>query len=333
MNLKKRKSRVSRYRQRVWLVLSGVGSLVLLLLSSCFEIVQVNQPNSAQVGEEITVTIQAEVTGKDGSLLIFGFCAPRAWQAYAHTTVSFESSIGSSTMSLIDPEEVDAENKKPWAEQIADRVGFGGNYGEMEWLVFKADGEFTPPDGTSMDSPVTGTITLKTRVGASNLITQLGYFLGEGTWGYLNDDSNSTFFFEETCLEVTGASGQAQDLCGPPPRQLVSLATYTFNDLITIIFDAQEDQTALVGAEQVFMCSEAIYAGGTARICEQSQKTEMKLVGPDIWQLTIWPPKFYAVADGHMISELLVNFQDANGGTIVRNVSGNDFQILTKCFQ
>ena len=205
---------VNQYNRLPRGLIMGIITLLVLFVS-CFNIVRVNQPSSATVGEEITVTIDVEVTDDAGSTLIFGFCAPRSWRASDHTQVSFVSSIGNSTMSLIDPNEVDPENKQPWAQQIIERVGFGGNYGEMEWVVFKADNSFTPPSTTSEDDPVTGTITIKTTVGSSNIITQLGYFLGEADWGYLDDNSNSTFFFEQTCLEVQGASGQPQDLCGP----------------------------------------------------------------------------------------------------------------------
>jgi len=307
-------------------------ALLVLLLASCFEIVRVNQPTSASVGEEITVTIDVEVTGKDGGTLIFGFCAPRAWQAAKNTTVSFTSSIGNSTLSLIDPSEVDAEMKKPWAEQITEREGFGGNYGEMSWTVFKADNDFTPPDDTNEDNPVTGTITLKTVVGQSNIITQLGYFLGEGFWGYLGDGSNSLSFFEETCLEVSGAPGQAVNLCGPQPRKLINLETYTFNDLITITFDATEDETDLIGASGVYLCARAVTNSGTSEVCERSPRTALRKVGEDLWSITIWPPTYFDIEDGNSIGELLMNFQNESGDIIVRAFGDSDFQVLPKCF-
>ncbi|MBK8501368.1 MAG: DUF4961 domain-containing protein [Saprospiraceae bacterium] len=253
-----------------------IATTLLVFFISCFNIVRVNQPSSAMIGEEITVTIDVGITDDAGSTLIFGFCAPRSWRAFDYTQVSFVSSIGNSTMSLIDPNEVDPENKQPWAQQIIERVGFGGNYGEMEWVVFKADNSFTPPSTTSEDDPVTGTITIKTKVGPSNIITQLGYFLGEADWGYLDDNSNSTFFFEKTCLEVQGASGQPQDLCGPSPRKLIGLETYDFNDLLIITFDAKEDTTMLIGANKVYLCSTAIHSSGSTQRCEKTPNTEMK---------------------------------------------------------
>ena len=306
--------------------------LIILMGESCLTIVKVHQPATATVGEKITVTIDAEVTGDAGSTLIFGFCAPRSWSAAKNTQVSFVSTIGNSTMTLIGDEVVDVENKKPWASQIADRVGFGGNYGEVEWIVFKADNQYTPPSGTDENSPVTGTITLETLVGESNIITQLGYFLGEADWGYLNDDGNSTFFFEQKCIEIHGAPGQAQDLCGPAPRRLIGLDTYTFNDLLTITFDAQEDQTALIGADQVYLCSRAVSTEGEKAVCGASKKTQMKQISPDLWQISIWPPSYYQISDAEEISELLINFQDESGAVIVRSVSETDFQVLPKCF-
>lgn len=323
-NLRKQIQTVKVY---TWLGLM----LVIIILGSCFNVVRVNQPSTANVGEEITVTLDVEITDDAGSTLIFGFCAPRAWRASANTSVSFASSIGNSTMSLIDPNEVDAENKRSWGAQITERVGFGGNYGEMEWVVFKADNSFTPPSSTSEDDPVTGTVTMKTKVGESNVITQLGYFLGEADWGYLNDDGNSTFYFEKTCLEVSGASGQPQDLCGPAPRRLVNLETYNFSDLLIITFDAQEDATALIGAEDVYLCAFAITENRTVERCDKIPESRMTKIGADLWQIAIWPPSYFEI-DGSEITELSVNFQDKSGDTVVKNVSGRDFQILPKCF-
>ncbi len=305
-------------------------ALLLTLFSSCFEILEVRQPSTVQVGEVFSIEIDAKLTGEDGNTLIFGFLAPRSWRPDANTEVSFTSTIGNSTMSLIDPEEVEIDNKQPWEEALNERVGFGSNYGEVRWTIFKADNDLDP-SGTSEDNPVTGTITITTQAGGSNLITQLGYFIGESVWGFLDDGSNSTFTFVEECIEVSGAAGQAQNLCGPAPRQLISLPSYNFNDVLTITFDAREDSTALIGANEVFACYIAINGGGSTEICEHSTKTSMEMVGPDLWQMTIWPPSYFGL-DGNDISEILVNFRDATGSIVVKDVGGNDFQILAKCF-
>ncbi len=307
------------------------GGCLILWFSSCLEILQVNQPSQVQVGDEFTVTVEAQLTGKDGSTLIFGFLSPLAWKSAANTTVSFESTIGGSTMSIIDPNEVEGANMQVWEEALNERVGIGGNYGEMKWTIFQADTDLDPA-GISEDNPATGTITIHTKAGESNQITQLGYFIGEGVWGFLNEGTNSAFTFVEECIEVTGASGQAQNLCGPAPRQLIDLPTYTFEDVLTLTFDAQEDTTSLIGSPEVFACYTAVHSSGMTTVCNNNEKTKMKSVAPDVWQMTIWPPSFFGLDQGNEISEILVNFQDAAGNTIVRDVSGNDFQILAKCF-
>ncbi len=309
----------------------SMSAFLLTQLANCFEITGADQPAKALVGEEITIDVDVKLSGKDGSTLVFGFLAPKAWKPAEVTSVSFSSTIGNGTMSLMPPDEVDAENKLPWAPQIREKVGFGQNYGEVEWIVFKADQDLTPPGNTSPENPVTGVVTVKTRAGASNMIAQLGYFVGEAVWGYLEGD-NSNFFFSGECIEITGADGQPQNLCGPAPRKLVNLETYTFNDILTIIFDAQEDSTALIGANKVFFCSRAIHEGGVGEACDFSAKTEMTRVGEDLWNLTLWPKSYYNIPEGSGISEILANFQDETGGVIVRDVSGNDFQILEKCF-
>ena len=131
-----------------------------------------------------------------------------------------------------------------------------GNYGDVEWIVYKADMDFTPPDNTDESNPVTGTITITTTVGQTNMKVNLGYFLGEAFWGYLKDsDGNSTYQFASKCLEVVGGTGSTVNLCGPAPRKLVELPTFTFDDILTIVFDGNEDSTALIGAEKIYLCS------------------------------------------------------------------------------
>jgi hypothetical protein len=305
---------------------------VTLSLPKCFEITEVRQPEMITVDETFTIEVDVELTGKDGEILVFGFLAPRAWQVASNTTVEFTSSIGNSTMSLMPADEVDAENKLPWAEQIADREGIGSNYGEVEWVVFKADNNIVPPASTGPDDPANGTIFIETKAGPSNMITQLGYFVGEGIWGYLNDGNNSISYFKEPCVEVTGASGQAQNLCGPAPRQLIKLTGFNFNDILTVTFDAVEDSTALIGASNVYFCSTAVHDGGEATECSMDRGAEMIKVGEDLWSITIWPPAYYGLEEGVEIGEILCSFRDGSG-IVVQDPSGNDFQILAKCFQ
>lgn len=305
---------------------------VTLSLPKCFEITEVRQPEMVSVDETFTIEVDVKLTGPDGEILVFGFLAPRAWQVASNTSVEFTSSIGNSTMSLMPADEVDAENMLPWPSQITDREGIGANYGEVEWVVYKADRSIVPPSGTSEDDPVTGTIFVTTKAGSANLITQLGYFVGEGIWGYLNDGNNSLSYFAEPCIEVTGASGQAQNLCGPAPRQLVELIAYDFNDILTITFDAVEDSTALIGADMVYFCSSAVFDGGQANECAMDRGAEMTRVGNDLWSITIWPPAYYGLDEGTEIGEILCTFRDGSG-TVVTDPSGNDFQILAKCFQ
>lgn len=307
-------------------------AVITLSLPKCFEITEVRQPETALVDETINIEVDIEVTGKDGDRLVFAFLAPRSWSAAKKTTMHFTSTIGGSNMSLMDPEELDPVSNLPWAQQITEREGIGENYGEVQWVVYKADDALAPPGNTSPDNPVNGTIFIETKVGPSNIITQLGYFVSEAFWGYLDDGNNSLSFFYDPCIEVSGASGQAQNLCGPAPRRLVDLNQYTFEDVLTIRFDAMEDSTALVGAGQVFFCSKGIFDSGPTEICETTTRTEMISGGDNIWYLTLWPPEYYSVPNGEIMSELLCNFQDKNG-TIIKDPSGNDFQILAKCFQ
>ena len=313
-------------------ILVNLLATVTLSLPKCFEITEVRQPETVQVEQEFTIEVDVELTGKDGEILVFAMLAPAAWRWASNTEVSFTSSIGGSTMSLMPDGEVDAENKLPWPAQIADREGIGQNYGEVEWVVYKADNAITPPSNTSADNPANGTITVRTKAGTTNMISQMGFFVGEAVWGYLNDGNNSIAFFQDPCIEVQGGSGQPQNLCEPAPTRIVDLTTFTFDDILTIVFDAKEDTTDLIGASKIFFCSRAVYDGGVSEVCDMTVKSEMRSLGNDKWQLAIWPPDYYDVVNGEAISEILCSFQD-DTGIVVKDPSGNDFQILAKCFQ
>ena len=109
------------------------------------------------------------------------------------------------------------------------------------------------------------------------------------------------------------------------------METYNFNDLLIITFDAQEDTTALIGADAVYLCAQAITVNGAILRCYKIEESRMKKIGSDLWQIAIWPPSYFEI-DGAEITELSVNFQDKSGDTVIKNVSGRDFQILPKCF-
>ncbi len=156
----------------------AIFALLLLVLASCIEILNFSQPSTAVVNEEITTTFDVKITNEFGSIMVFAFLAPLSWKPRENTTVSYQSDQGNSTFSLMPDDEVDAENELPWKQQITDRVGIGNNYGEVGWVVFKADVVNPIPAGTNENNPIVATVTVKTKVGASNVITSLGYFVG-----------------------------------------------------------------------------------------------------------------------------------------------------------
>ena len=146
--------------------------------------------------------------------------------------------------------------------------------------------------------------------------------------------------YEWKKMAITGASADATDLTGPAPTYTATVAAgadgYTFDDIITIGFDAKEGylgaNTALYNAGEVYMCATALLGDGTtvAKV-DRSASAKMTLSGADTWSKTIWPPAYFGVSN-QIITEIHLNFQNADGSIVVKNPGyGTDMVFGEKC--
>lgn len=306
--------------------------LGLMVFTMCMTILSVDQPTAVDANETFQITVQVDVEDDDQPDnddtgdpygFVFSILAPRAWAAASITTVRFESTVGNTAMRLVNPDEIDSDTKTPWNEAFLSKFGTGENYGEVEWITFIAEENFSAPTGA------TGTVFIETTAGPDNLITQMGYGISNDIWG-LSDDNFDVFFTD--CMTVSNGSGFPQNLCGPRPRQLVEQSTFTLDDLITIVFDASEGDNSLVGASAVYFCATATSGSTAFEICEVSDETKFEFLGNDIWELTIWPRSYFGIPEGDPIDFLQVSFTNASGSIEIRNSDGSQFVIPPKCF-
>src|SRR5687767_7085244 len=76
-----------------------------LLMAQCFEIVSIDQPGTANAGDEITVKLQIELkpTSSDNYRLVAAILVPRSWKTATdgNTTITYTSSKGNGIMTLI----------------------------------------------------------------------------------------------------------------------------------------------------------------------------------------------------------------------------------------
>ena len=343
--------------------------LVFLFVTSCFDITGVTQPASAKVGETITITVNVNGSTETESdqnykFLRLGMLAPKSWDVANKATVRFDSDV------VIDaarpgsgPMIVDGGDTNFWGEKskgldgensgntVVDDMNtildIGENYGESEWVAFRSE---KPVDfGSTKDKDFTFTITVE--VGPDHSGAQLGYWVGSHQNGFKQENAwnGSTHttpavsrhwdtFFEK--IVITGAGADATDLTGPAPTFTATVAAgangYTFDDIITINFDAKEGylgaNTALYNAGEVYMCATALLGDGTtiAKV-DRSASAKMTLSGADTWTKTIWPPAYFGVSN-QIITEIHLNFQNADGSIVVKNPGyGTDMVFGEKC--
>lgn len=171
-----------------------------LVLTNCMTITEVEQAESVNAGETMTIVVRGEVyrdseqpeNDPGGSELVFGFLAPTSWNVAENAVVTLESAPFSQQLALMDPSKIQpsSDPEASWAKDLEQRMGFGRNYGQMEWVMYEATEDYTPKPE---EIPLPGTITIEIEVGPENLITQLGYFVGDNQWGINVDNDNFSF--------------------------------------------------------------------------------------------------------------------------------------------
>src|SRR5690606_29223576 len=113
--------------KRIWAVTLPV---LFLFLTMCITILNVSQPSSATVGEEINITIDVEVAAAENAAhnIIFGVLVPESWDIRSNAVATYTSENGNGTFRL-------ATSSDPnYSDQMADLAGIGENYGLVKWV-------------------------------------------------------------------------------------------------------------------------------------------------------------------------------------------------------
>lgn len=351
-------------------ILTGLIALPLIFIfvTSCFDITGVTQPTSAKVGDTVTITVDVNLSTENQNnqnykFLWFGMLVPKSWDVANNATVRFDSPLkisdarpGSGPMSA-DTEDISFWGNKSkgldgeqsgnsYTTDMNNILPIGENYGEVEWVAFRSDKPVDVGSDPDAKSPagIDGTITVTLKIGAGHSGVQLGYWVGshqngfkqEDAWGQSIQDAESrhwdTFY---KSMAITGAGSEATDLTGPAPTftATVSPESYMFDDILTINFDAKEGKdganTALFDANEVHMNPKVMLADGTVIA---GNPVPMTLTGSNIWSATMWPPGYFSVPDGNIITELHVNFSSPDGSVVVKNPGyDSDIIFITKC--
>jgi PKD repeat protein/formylmethanofuran dehydrogenase subunit D len=130
--------------------------------------------------------------------------------------------------------------------------------------------------------------------------------------------------------------GEDRFICGTAEVTLNSgIYLSPDGDSLTIIYDATQGQSGLVGASKVYMHSsyELEPFGGSVlpwvgNWGEDDGLGEMTALGNNKWTITIFPPDYYNFPVGTNINGLFMVFRNANGTAEGKDNSGNDIFLL-----
>jgi len=101
-------------------------------------------------------------------------------------------------------------------------------------------------------------------------------------------------------------------------------------DSLTIVYDATQGQSTLIGASKVYMHSgiELVPFGGwTTTIGNWGQDDgigQMDSIGPNLWSITINVQNYYSLSPGQNINGILMVFRNADGTATGKDQNGND---------
>ncbi|HUH47622.1 MAG TPA: DUF4961 domain-containing protein [Arenibacter sp.] len=300
--------------------------VLFLLFTMCITILNVSQPTSATIGEEISITIDVDVASAENAShnIIFGVLVPESWDIKSSAVATYTSENGNGTFRLATSSDPDYSN------QMADLVGIGENYGLVKWVTFISDDVISGAENVGF----TGQVQLTLKVGPDNVKTQMGYVVA--TSGYGISSGNIGIYFTP-CMEVSGGDNPLIDLCGPLPFPVtVQPKEYTFDDIIHIQFNATKgsegNPTALVDANQVFLCGSVIVAGETITVCDNNAASTMRKMGENTWEVSIWARSFFGLSADAEISNLFFSFTNEAGDIVVGNPdTGGDFELIPNC--
>lgn len=288
-----------------------------IMLSQCFTIVSVDQPGTAAAGDEITVKVVAEIDPSfdlTDMRLVAAVLVPKSWGGASNIAMTYTSSKGNGTMSVIPSTQLAPSSTVTWPEELKSKIGIGDNLiDEVEWVAFWSDQAYNVTDA---EAPITGEITITLKVGPQNLISQLGYFIGESTLD-LGSPNNYNVFFPE-CFTVTSGTGATIDFCNPQIASVAPIKSLD-NDIITITFDASVGPTALAGASQVYLCAKGFTADGSVTVCTAEDKTKMVAVGENLWRLDLWPRDYFNVASDQTLERIEFSFTNEAGDVVVND--------------
>lgn len=318
-------------KRRILTPLAIIATAVLAF--SCMEIVDILFPDDPKVNSEIEITVVTKLTTEtdETSKMIFAALFPKSWKAAENITATLTTNgynhqgytdVTNQPMSLVNSTDVEPVTQLPWVTAYQSKIGFMENKGDVEWVVFESAETFIINDKVSKE-PITGTVKLKVKTGASSI----KYFFAAGFCtkrsGFGANDGRYKANETAKVLEVTGGNGPALDFTVLP---LVSTVpnVLRYGDMFSVCFESkvEETETALFGENDIYLCGEVTLSDGSKAVVNTTSAANlMKKKGDVSYYKYIYPKQFFNVPEGKEITDLKVYFTNK---TMTTSVYSND---------
>jgi len=311
-----------------------------LLVFGCMTIEDIIFPDNPQVDSDIEISVKIRLVTEtdDNAHLVFGVLAPKSWHLADNSSLSFSTSgyafqgypeIKDEALIPVGPSETEPSTQMPWAMAHQSILGLMDNFGDVEWTVFKSSTLFVINDKVSTE-PIDAVVRIKLKTGPDNIRFNMGFHFCGDHYG-MKDDGESRYKRNEKSkvMEVSGGNGPVDDYT---KVKLVSTtpAVFRYGDIFAVNFQSEVDdnETALKGAEQVYLCGEAVLADGSSvSVTETSEKNLMTKSGPVSYMKYIYPRDFFGLEPDAEITGMSVWFTNKDKSIKVDD-SGSGFMIV-----
>lgn len=323
MNIKKELKLISA------IVLSFAAVMV-----ACMELktIKVDQPQPdgtmaprIKAGETATFTVGCELNANadvpEGRKLVVGMLAPRDWNIAQNCTMSAQASAG------LDPEKV-YEMKvisnsvqprnmpgRTWPEALMERFGLGPNrYNDMEWVAWEAVEAVPITNGDKFVYDVT----VKCKMGQSNLKTCLGFVINHDDDGLSQDEKHFKYAFSDP-FTVYGGEGEEVDYTMVRFNSVLPSRALQ-NDLVTFTFNGDAyDNDLIESGTDVYFRGVAFDADGNRYPAEGFSTPRLmprETSFTHVHNCTMWPRKYFCVPKDKDIVAIEYEFVDGAGNRI-----------------
>ncbi|MDR1720346.1 MAG: DUF4961 domain-containing protein [Dysgonamonadaceae bacterium] len=320
-------------KYKKWLLILILPFIIVM----CMTIENIIHPDDPQVNSEIEIGVDLKLTAEndDNTKMVFAILAPKSWNIANSAQLTYTTSgytrgdVTNEPLTLIDPTATEPTTAMPWSTALQSEIGLMGNLGPVEWVVFESQTVFIITDED--EKLITAHVKIKLRTGSQNIKLFMGYFFCGKNRGMHSEYYKANALSK--VITVTGASGPLTDyttvsLTSTTPQ------TFSYDDIFALNFEsvAGDTETELKGIDKVYVYGKAVCSNGSEIVIDAiSDKTLMERLGETSYQKYIYPREFFNVPQNVAITALYFHFNNGDKSIVVKQTSGEDFEISETC--